>query len=281
LLKIECTYRFWSVQLLTRWQRSLITHLMTLSYTTAVAAHARGHEDLAHLGSVSGTSVFLSAPWTTLSRGESNLRWDFEPAVLSRVENRLHERVESSRLTINPFGRAVARAAYDFGILNPLVGTMGEEVTEFIYADDGKVIARATVPLGTRALVRTLRTHGGLTQAEAHSALSLTHELGGAHPYIEPLRATAKHYAGEFSNAVHELTRGIASTLLIIAPHPVDDFVARALSSHAHPPFPEGSSVRALSARHLEPLISSHSKTRDIPLMLGALYTRSLLPVVQ
>lgn len=243
-----------------------------LAYTSEVAAYLRIREETAAAGALSGAIVFLSAPWVSLGRGSSGLRWEFEPEFALLLHRVIESHLPPHRISFHPFGRAAAHAADYLTLGVTLVVNVTGEVAELLLCEKGKALARATIPLGRHLFMRTLRSHALVSLPEARSALSLAHE-SDAHPYQEPLDAAARDFAEVFSDGVQSLLGGPRpGTILVVAPEHAP-FLARALAAHLDGEVVgSGTVVRALGLRHLEPHVAAHETTRDVPLMLETLF---------
>jgi hypothetical protein len=133
------------------------------------------------------------------------------------------------------------------------------------------VVAHATVPHGSHSLLRTLRTHGGLSEAEARSSARLPFD---SKHLKEPFGAAAEHYAQQLHAAARDLlSPGQYAHIRVVGAEPMAEWFARALaqSSALAELFPQGE-VRALRPAHLSPYLQTHSHTPDLMLMLGALF---------
>ncbi len=156
-----------------------------------------------------------------------------------------------------------------------LVCVVTGEVSELMRMDEEGVAAHATIPTGSRDLLRTLRSHGGFSEQEAHSAARLP--FGTAH-VREPFNAAALHFAEQFKDAAQELLQpGDILRVSVVAAEPTAEWFARALaeSETLSEFFPQGGEVRAMRAHHLSPHIAAHSPNPDVMLMLAALFVDS------
>lgn len=236
-----------------------------------VAAKLRGHEATAALGSPERAAVFLSPPW-----GRPNLaagRPDFLPSMTSTLRKTLSSVLEGPTHFYTAAG-AAAHAARLLGEAPSLICSVTGEISELMLIDD-TVRAHATIPLGTHALVRTLRTHAGLSEHEARSALRLPFNTPRMR---EPFDAAAEHFAGHFSDAAREIISAAAPERLhVIARGGAGEWYARALSQSpaAAALFPRGGEVRPLRAQQISRLLSGHAADPDLVLALEALFVDS------
>ncbi len=247
-----------------------------LVHTSEAAAYLRGHEETAHAGELAGALVFLHAPWSSFTRSGDSLRWEFDQELIQLLEHRIAARIHPGITTYHPFGRAAAHGAQYISDEPVLVANMTGELMELLLAEGGSIRGRATMPVGHRTVLRTLMSHGNMTAPEAESALGVTH-LHTEHPFIEPLEASAKHYAALFNEVARELLPAQqVPHLLVIGSHRASDWLARALTKHIdHDLFTPTGTVRVLKARNLEPHVIVHPSTHDVPLMLETLFVHN------
>src|SRR5262249_28661849 len=129
---------------------------------------------------------------------------------------------------------------------------VGAELTELLLVSRGVAVGYATVPLGRHSVVRTLRTHAGITAEEAHSALRLAKH--GDLPYKEPAEAAAEGYAADIADVVERLITqsSVRPTRVYVVAHgDSGEWFARSLASHeALGELLPGGSVRSLGSRH-------------------------------
>ena len=142
---------------------------------------------------------------------------------------------------------------------------------ELLLLQRGVVVGRATIPGGRHLLLRTLKSHGGLTDAEARSAL----HLQSAH-IEEPLSSAAAHFVRAFKDAARDLLfHASVRSVYIVVEEPLGEWFAKILGGEPlQEVFPEGGVVRALRTHHLQPYIGSHARP-DLFLMLETLYVGS------
>lgn len=237
-----------------------------LQHIAEVAARIRGHPTAGGLGSISRAAFFLAPPWVTL-----NLQTkvpDFLPSLAGALRAEAKGLFEHVSLSYHPFassGLGGVRALYPEEPHVLLVLITGE-VTELLLWGGGKVDGHATLPLGLHTLLRTLMSHGGLSEAEARSALHSAH-------LAEPLLAASAHFAGEFYVTAEELLQQNTPRAVFVVAGDMGEWFARALSNDSSVAelFPEGGTVRSLHATHISPYVLAHTPTPDTALMLEAL----------
>lgn len=247
-----------------------------LVHAAQVAANLRTGGKVSRLGEVSRAAVFLSAPW-----GAPNLA-DGKQRFVASLQKSLSDEIEGYLGVGAQYHTGADSAAYGMRRLLPgeslLVCVVRGETAELIHlgglpGQGGGVIGYATLPLGLNTVLRTLRSHGGMSEAETLSALGLS-----AHPFTpayEPLEASARHFVEEFAGAAeHLLTDASASGIFVIAPESSGDWFARALGADESlgEYFPQGGIVRSLRTNHLASHVASHLASPDLHLMLEAIF---------
>lgn len=245
-----------------------------LRHAGEVAARMRLHPKTTTLGQVDSVAVFLAPPWgkPNLGRGKP----DFMPEMSQYLRNELEAAFEDVPVLFYTSAGATAFCVRSLFAPEPcLVCNITGEVSELMRMDNEGVRAHATFPSGQNALLRTLRTHGGLSEHEARSAARLP--FGTKH-IREPFDAAAVEFAGHFKNAVKELlSPGDILRVRVIGAEPAGEWFARALAADESLAelFPDGGEVRALRSHHLTKHIEAHAEVPDLLLMLDALFADS------
>lgn len=247
-----------------------------LVHVAQIAARLRTNDKVSHLGDVSRAEIFFSAPW-----GVPNLH-DGKASVHGALQRSLSEDI-LGYLGVDATVRTGAdSAAYVIQRLLPgeplLLCIIRGEVVELLLVGNQSsagsgVLGYATVPTGINTVLRTLKSHGGATDAETMSILALG-ALQNA-PRLESLDASARHFVEEFSGtAQHLLADGSAEGIFVIAPEPAGEWFARALGDDESlgEYFPRGGTVRALRAHQLGPHVAAHIDHPDIQLLMQALF---------
>ncbi len=236
-----------------------------LQHASTVAARVRGNDKLAHVGEISKADIFLSAPWTTFEDG-----WSHEEELSAGLSGAVEEYFGDTGIHTHPFGKALASTTHALFPSNEtlLFSTVTGEVTELLLLRGGVVVGRATIPGGRHLILRTLKSHGGLSFAEARSAL----HLQPAHA-AESLSSAAAHFVREFKDAARELLLNASvRSVYVVVEEPLGEWFAQALGGESlEELFPEGGVVRALRTHHLRPYVTSPAQA-DLFLMLETLY---------
>lgn len=249
-----------------------------LEHASIVAARIRGNDTLSHVGEVSGTDIFLSPPWAALEGG-----WRYEEALTQALAAATEEYFGGGSVSFHPFGGALASVTTN---LFPqegkiLLSAVSGEMTELLLVHNGAIVGRATTPLGTNLLLRTLKTHGGLSEAEARSAL-----LAQPSHIEEPLSFAAAHFTRGFKDVAQELfadpsADGSVRSVYVVAPEPMGEWFAKTLGCEALGDlFPEGGVVRALRTHHFAPYVAAHARP-DLFLMLQTIFVDSRASVTR
>lgn len=241
-----------------------------------VAARVRQHAAASPLGEIDMVAVFMAPPW-----GSPNLE-DGRPSFLESMASFVRKAIGSSFGNV-PVGFYTSAGSAAFGtralMTNEpcLVCAVTGEVSELMRLDEQGVAGHATFPTGTHSYLRTLRTHGNISEEEARSAMKLP---SGAGHLKEASAYAAREFAAHFKDAAYSLMRpGELTRVVIVAPeHSVERF-ARALSDDQglHELFPEAGEIRALRASYATPHVAAHAETPDLHLLLSALFVDSHL----
>lgn len=239
-----------------------------------VAARLRLHPKAAALGRVGSVAVFLSPPW-----GKPNLA-SGAPDFMQEMSQYLRGEVGAA-FADTPVSFYTSAGAAAFGaraLFAPepcLVCSITGEVSELMRMDNEGVRAHATIPTGFNSLLRTLRAHGGISEAEARSAARLPFETKHIK---EPFAAAAAHFAGQFKDATKELlSPGDVFRVRVIGHEPVGEWFAQAIAMDESLAelFPQGGEVRAVRSHHVTEHIEAHAENPDLMLMLNALFVDS------
>jgi|GEM_PF-5792112 len=147
-------------------------------------------------------------------------------------------------------------------LLDTLLIDAGAEVTELVLLKDKTPTARATVPVGTHILLRTLTAHGKMVRGEAETALTLAAiegtRLGESHK--DALYGASKEWSRAISSALVELTEGqsIPTSIHLFADKPALPWFKDALLTEPYPgqiePF---SNIVIVSAKYFERTIDA------------------------
>ena len=240
----------------------------SLLHQSEVSSRLRHHAGA--LEPVSRVVMFMAAPWGTpnLEAG----RPDFAPAFLE-LEPRIHSLFGDVPTTLHAHASAAVhgmRVAYPHEERALLLSVNGE-VSELLFLEDARVVGHATAPVGLGTVLRTLKSHAGLSEHEARSSMRLNTQS-------EAAEAAAAHFAGEFKEAARELLSGqAAGSVYVLAQEPSAEWFARSLSHRSLAElFPQGGTVRAMRPGHLSAFVAQHG-TPDTHLLLDALYTGASL----
>jgi hypothetical protein len=239
-----------------------------LEQVSIIAARIRSHEKFEAWGTPERLHVFFSAPWARL---ESD--WKFEAQLREALNSASETFFEHIALTYHPLGRVLLPLGQT---LIPeekmLIVAVGGEITEVFLIHDGSIVGHATMPSGHNLLLRTLKTHGGLTTAELHSIVKLSP------PHIkEPLEAAGVHFAEEFKDLARQLIGDDdICSVLVVAHEPHGVWYAKTLGGEVlRELFPHGGTVRALRGHHLTRYVETPPH-HDLLLMAQAIFVDSL-----
>ncbi len=244
-----------------------------LQHVSTVATRIRNHDAVAEQGDIEQAVVFLSPPWASmhLTGGTADFAEPLQRGTHLTVRATLGE----MPISFHPLGTAAAHGSV---LLFPdnratLLCIVSGEVTELLVVSPNALLARATVPTGSRGLLRTLNSHAGMSFAEAHSFIGLPRREGSA--LNEPLLIAEDDFATQIEDAARDFkTLGDFSGIIVVAREPEAELLARALARNdaLAELFPDGGVVRAVRASHAMPYIAAHAQKPDLHLMLEALF---------
>jgi hypothetical protein len=248
-----------------------------LMHTSVTAARMRTHDKLSNVGTIASVTVFVAAPWTAATVREDTLEWDVEPKLRALVERAVADSFGDVSVSFFATSTAVAHATDHMFETAPhlLLCNITGEVTELSVLEEGRLAARATIPLGKHFFLRTLSTHAGLSHAEAHSALKLAHVSRIETPAEEALSAAGAQYASLFTAAARHLHADRSPHgILVVAPEPLGEWAAQMLASQEAltSAFAEGTTIQALNTHHVTPYLAAHAAKPDIVFMIEALF---------
>ncbi len=232
-----------------------------------------------NMGAVTRASIFFAPPWVALEARHGVLAWSREDSLASSLRQEIDAAFGSIPISEYAFGEAAAGTLASL-FEQPdevLLCTITGEMAELLRLYKGAPQGHATIPGGSRLLLRTLGTHAGLSTHEAHSALALS--LQREPSYLrEPLAASALHFCRQFGSAAGAMgAAGPVHEILILAPEPTGEWFAQALSrAPLSSPFDSESRVRALHTHHLAPHIASHTSKPDLTLMVEGIFMSAL-----
>lgn len=230
-----------------------------------VAARLRGHPHTSDIGVVERATFFVSAPWGVPDLVAGT------PSFSSAATSDLVRAIEGHFDIPTHFHTRASAALHGIRSLVPhedtyLLCIPSGEVVEVLSVEQGSVRTYGTLPVGRHTLLRTLQSHGSLTEPEARSAL----RIRPAHA-AEPLRAAYQHIAGEFTPAATELGWHNHERVYVLS-HDGDWFARALAESPSSSLFKTGAVVKHITGAHLSPHISQHAHTPDLGLLSAALF---------
>jgi len=222
-------------------------------------------------------AVFLHAPWTAVSLKETQLKPETHDATLELLRQATQGIAHDIPATFHSFTTTTTPIVH--GIFerpnDALVVSIGSELAEISLLKDQILVGYATVPVGVETLVRTIQTHAGISKAEARSILSLTRHTS-EHAWAEAVTTSIAHLTRELRTAAEELIPEYknARHVFIVSPSHSSDLLARTFThdTEVHKLFAPGSTVRAVSYKHISPHLAAHPEVPDVPLMLESLF---------
>ncbi|MBC7836155.1 hypothetical protein H7X87_00035 [Acetobacteraceae bacterium] len=243
-----------------------------LAHASEVAARVRLNESLSSIGKVERGAVFLRSPWAHVDFDDTGtVSTSAVDELLLSMQGLYTDAMGDSPVSFHSFGASTGPILHRIfeATEYSLICIMSAEITELCVTDGENVRGYATLPFGSNTIMRTLKAHNGLSDAEAYSLLRLPFSRSA-----EALHATCAHMLKEFASAAHALLHHYPSrNVFVVAQEPFAHWLAQTLESeHLQEIFTEGGEVRALSQRHVTPYLAAHAQKPDIPLMLASLF---------
>jgi hypothetical protein len=242
----------------------------SLRHSAEVAARMRVHAPQQQLGQVTKAVIFLAAPW-----GMPDLV-SGAPRYVPGIRQYIKEAVQAAfgDMPVSFYTSADAMVygsrALDKQSDTVTVALRGE-MLELVLVHKAGPSAYSTVPLGSRSIVRTLQSHGTLSEHEARSMLSLAKHAGNA-PY-EPLIAAGRDLSDSFAEGAELLlSAGAATSVLVVGEQPLGEWFAKHIAGNPRIAalFSEDSTVEALLPYHLSGLLGQGT-TQDPFVLLETL----------
>ena len=234
---------------ITRALESTLEH--SLRHAAEVAARMRVHAPAQNLGVITKAVVFLAAPW-----GSPNLVTG-GPQYVPGIRQYIKEAVEAACGDV-PVSFYTSADALVFGsrMLGRHIDTMAVslrgELLELLLLSEAGPRGYSTVPLGSRNVLRTLQSHGALSEHEARSILALTKHTDDR--YYEPLLAAGRQLSDSFAEgAMLILPAGSATNLVVVGEQPLGEWFAKNIAENPRVSdlFSEESVVEALLPYHV------------------------------
>lgn len=255
-----------------------------IMHTSAVASRIRNHTNTATLGDVSEAYVFLSAPWSSLRHVGSRLEWHHEPDIARALSAEIGEFFGT--IPVSYFASATAIAAVTNMLFTTpphiLIAHITGEVSQLytLRSQPNKktrsLTAGATIPFGSRAATRTLRTHGGLSHSEAESALRLLSAAQSpvSERYEEPLGVLLDEYGNHFGTVAKDMHAHDVGGVVVVSDSRVGPWLARALSEHdaVTEAISDAAFVQTIHTHHLLPYVAAHAPQPDLLLLIESIF---------
>ena len=218
----------------------------SLQHASEVAARMRVHAPEQGLGKVAKAVVFLAAPWGSpnLTSGVSQ----YVPGIRQHIKDSVETTLGDLPVS---FYTAADALLYGSRKLDKQVDTIAVslrgEILELLLLNELGVGGYSTVPVGSRSIVRTLQTHGAMSEHEAKSLLTLTKHKDDW--YYEPLLAAGRHLSDSVAEGIELLLpAGNASSLVVVGEQPLAEWFAKNIADNPRVSnlFSEESTVEAL-----------------------------------
>ncbi len=261
-------------------ERVASTARSVLSNLAHVAARVRQHPTHGSAGEVSRIIFFLHAPWVMVGVPEpGKVSLDAHDMFLQTLREGAAESFDGIPTSFQSFGSRIPQVVssiFSAGDDTLLISMTGE-VTELSKVRGSTLVGHATIPFGTHTFVRTLQTHGGMSEPEARSALQLLRHHGTTShvSWGEAFTAAGTHFMTESRDVLGELLSEHVSPhgVYVLAPAPLGEWFAKTIveDDALAALFPEGSTARAVHPHHTKPFLGAHSSLPDVPLTLETL----------
>lgn len=243
----------------------------SLSYIAEVAARMRLYAGTEPFGTVKSAVVFFAAPWGTPNLATRKAA--FVPGMREFTASEIRSIFGDIAVSFYTSADALVYGNGRIGrSADTLIASMRGELLELLLVNNGGPEAYSTVPLGTRSILRTLKTHGQLNEHEAHSMLVLAHAADDM--AYEPLAAAGHHLSETFAEGAALLVpAGAATNIVVVGEHPLGEWFARNLAQNKRVTdlFAEESTVEALRAHHMGVLLEP-TPVQDPFILLESLF---------
>jgi hypothetical protein len=251
-------------------ERELEDSFVHINTLVARMRHALPVED------ISRVSVFLHAPWVGTE------------VALERIVPKPHEEtLDRLKTSARGYFHAIPVSFHSFSTTaTPVIGgifgrpeeavvcSIGSEVTELVLMKSGVIKGHATTPTGLSTIVRTLKSHAGVSEAEAFSILNLSKHTR-EHLWAEAIASGLAHFSSQLKGAAKHLVRADRpQQVFVLSPKNSSDWFARSLTEDQslHELFYPGSTIRGVTSRFASEHLSGHPKVPDVALMLESLF---------
>ena len=173
---------------------------------------------------------------------EVTLATSFAPrAFLEMLDDSLGGMPHGTHRTFHSFALPASNALPRVipALLDTLIIDAGAEVTELIRLKDKTPTARATAPVGTHMLLRTLFAHGRMHRKEAETALKLANLDGTrlSETHKGAIAGAAREWSRGVSLALQSLTVGesMPQSVHLFANQPAEHWLKEALGREPYP----------------------------------------------
>jgi hypothetical protein len=248
-----------------------------LQHASLVAARMRMHEKTKEIAEIARIAVFLSAPWTAPNPRHGLPRFAHDKMLTDAVRKTAEEFFGDVPVVFYASSAVAANTAFKTFPQNEdfLLSHTTGEVTELLLVERGAPHARATMPLGTNTFLRTLKTHGNLSNAEVASHFARAHApIIASDPFSETHSVLSRHFAEHYIDTASDLLGDSSvAVLYVVAPEPFGDWLAESLSRHPAITgiFTAGGAIHTILPHHFSPQIDAHASTPDLSLIISAL----------
>lgn len=205
-----------------------LTH--SLRHMAEVAARMRVHAPAQKVGTVQRAVVFLAAPWGSpdLAVGASK----YLPGIRQQAQKAIEAAFGGIIVTFYTSADALVFGSRTIGKQKDTMAvSLRGELLELLLLNEAGAQGYGTVPLGSHSILRTLQTHGALSEHEARSMLALTKHKEDL--LYEPLLAAGRHLSDTLAEGVELLLPGgIATNVVVIGEQPLGEWFAKSIAGN-------------------------------------------------
>lgn len=223
----------------------------SLRHIAEVAARMRAHAPAQPLGNVGRAVVFLAAPWGTPNLASGTP--EYAPGIRKHIQAAVAAAFGGIPVSFYTSADALAFGSRAIGKhTDTMAVSLRGELLELLLLSKAGPLAYSTVPLGSRSILRTLQTHGALSEHEARSILNLTKHKDDL--WYEPLLAAGRHLSDTFADGAELLLpAGAATSLVVVAEQPLGEWFAKHIADNPRMPalFSDEATVEVLLPYHM------------------------------
>ena len=246
-----------------------------MRHSAEVAARMRVHAPSQQFGNITKAIVFLAAPWgvPNLSKGASQ----YAPGIREYIKTSVQAAFGDIPVSFYTSADALVYGSHALGKdRDTLTVALRGEIVELLLLNKAGAKAYGTVPQGARSVLRTLQSHGTLSEHEARSMMVLTKHADDF--YYEPLLAAGRHLSDTFAEAAEQLlSAGDATSLVVVGEQPAGEWFAKHIADNPFISelFNQDATVEALLPFHIAGRVEQ-GNVQDPFILLEALFVNHI-----